>query len=159
MKKIFTLLVLFTLVCTNAQTVIPEIEWQKTLGSEDMDVGSGITVTADGGYIAFGNVMDASGNVNTVHEYGGDYWITKLDALGNLEWQKTYGGTSYEGGSGGELRIETSKIRQTPDGGYILGANSTSNDGDVSANFGGFDVWLVKIDSDGTIEWEKKLWK
>jgi gliding motility-associated-like protein len=154
MRKIFTLLILFTTVFANAQ-IVPEIEWQKTLGSEEMDTAGGVTVTADGGYIVFGNVMEASGNVSNVHEYGGDYWIAKLDAQGNLEWKKNYGGTSYEGATGGELRIETSKIRQTPDGGYILGANSMSNDGDVTNNFGGYDVWLVKIDSSGTIEWEK----
>lgn len=154
MKKIFTLLILLTTVFTNAQTIIPEIEWEKSLGSQSNDGAGGITVTADGGYIVFGDIFDLSGNVTTHYGYS-DYWIAKLDALGTLEWEKTYGGTSFEGSAASGLKVDTAKIRQTPDGGYILGANSSSNDIDVSANFGESDVWLVKIDNIGTIEWEK----
>lgn len=153
MKKIFTLLILFTTAFSNAQ-IIPEIEWQKSLGSESSDGAGGITVTADGGYIVFGNIFDLSGNVTT--HYGmSDYWIAKLDATGTLEWEKSYGGSNFESSAASGLKIDTSKIRQTPDGGYILGANSSSDDIDVSANFGESDVWLVKIDNVGTIEWEK----
>lgn len=151
MKKIFTLLIVFTVLCTNAQ-IIPEIEWQKSLGSESNDTAAGVTATADGGYIVLGSVFELSGDVTTY--YGSaDYWIAKLDAQGTLEWQKTYGGTDYDAAGG--LRIEASKIRQTSDGGYILGGNSMSFDNDVSANFGGTDVWIVKIDSSGAIQWEQ----
>ncbi|MNK15916.1 hypothetical protein D3C87_340710 [compost metagenome] len=154
MKKLFTLLILLTVVCTNAQTIIPEIQWEKSLGSESNDGAGGITITADGGYIVFGNVFQASGTVTT-HYGASDYWIAKLDATGTLEWEKTYGGSYFEGTAAAGLRLDTSKIRQTPDGGYILGANSSSTDGDISANIGGTDVWLVKIDNIGTIEWQK----
>ncbi|MHA3790004.1 Ig-like domain-containing protein [Flavobacterium hauense] len=154
MKKIFTLLILLTAGYTNAQTIVPEIEWEKSLGSESNDGAAGVTVTADGGYIVFGNVFDLSGNV-TAHYGTSDYWIAKLDAAGVLEWEKTYGGTSFEGAAASGLKVDTSKIRQTPDGGYILGANSSSNDIDVSDNFGESDVWLVKIDNIGNIEWER----
>jgi gliding motility-associated-like protein len=154
MKKIFTLLILFTALYTNAQ-IVPEIQWQTSLGSEEADISGGITPTSDGGYIAFGNVIGLSGNVTTFNGFS-DYWIAKLDADGVLEWERSYGGSGYEGAaSDGFLRIETSKIRQTADGGYILGANSWSSDGDVSANFGGSDAWLVKLDSSGNIEWEQ----
>ncbi|RWW91646.1 gliding motility-associated C-terminal domain-containing protein [Flavobacterium cerinum] len=153
MKKIFTLLILFTVAFLNAQ-IIPQIQWEKSLGSESNDGAGGITVTADGGYIVFGNVFQASGTVTT-HYGASDYWIAKLNATGTLEWEKTYGGSSFEGTAAAGLRLDTSKIRQTPDGGYILGANSSSTDGDISANIGGTDVWLVKIDNSGTIEWQK----
>lgn len=153
MKKIFTLLILFTAVFTNAQ-IIPQIQWERSLGSESNDGAGGVTITADGGYIVFGNVFQASGNVTT-HYGASDYWIAKLDATGTLEWEKTYGGSSFESTAAAGLRLDTSKIRQTPDGGYILGANSSSDDGDISANIGGTDVWLVKINSSGNIEWQK----
>ncbi len=152
MKKIFTLLILLTAVCTNSQTIIPEIEWERSLGSLSNDSAAGVTRTADGGYIVFGNVYDLSGSVTTY--YGSaDYWIAKLDAQGTLEWERTYGGTDYDAAGG--LRIETSRIHQTSDGGYILGGTSLSLDNDVSANFGGADVWIVKIDSTGNIQWEQ----
>ncbi|ALM47847.1 hypothetical protein AMR72_02400 [Flavobacterium psychrophilum] len=154
MNKIFTLLILLTVLCSKAQTIIPQIEWEKSLGSESNDGAGGITFTSDGGYIVFGNVFSLSGNV-TNHYGTSDYWIAKIDAMGILEWEKTYGGSSFEGAAAGGLKVDTSKIRQTPDGGYILGANSSSDDFDVSGNIGGSDVWLVKIDNVGNIEWER----
>ncbi|WP_294824786.1 gliding motility-associated C-terminal domain-containing protein [uncultured Flavobacterium sp.] len=152
MKKIFTLLLLCTALFANAQ-VVPEIQWLRSVGSEDYDPAEGITKTADGGYIAFGTVNSLSGDVTSYNE-GGDYWVVKFDANGIIQWERSYGGSSYEG-SAGNLRIGTAKIRQTPDGGYILGGNSLSTDGDVSANFGWSDVWLVKISSTGDIVWEQ----
>lgn len=155
MKKIFTLLILLSTLYNYAQ-IIPGIEWQRSVGSDDFDSSGGITTTTDGGYITFGTALGAGGDITT--SYGGsDYWIAKLDADGTIEWQRSYGGSSYDG-AGGDLRIETAKIRQTPDGGYILGANTGSSDGDVSVFNGEWsDVWLVKIDSSGNIEWEKSF--
>lgn len=152
MKKIFTLLLLCSALFANAQ-VVPDIEWLRSVGSEDYDTAEGITKTADGGYIAFGTVNSLSGDVTSYNE-GGDYWVVKFDANGVIQWEQSYGGSAYEG-SAGNLRIGTAKIRQTPDGGYILGGNSWSADGDVSANFGWGDVWLVKINSTGDIVWEQ----
>lgn len=56
------------------------------------------------------------------------------------------------------------KILQTIDGGYIFSSMTTSNDGDVSGNhqlerdgefYNSTDIWLVKLDSDGNIEWQQ----
>ncbi|MGQ2985298.1 Ig-like domain-containing protein [Flavobacterium sp.] len=151
MKKIFTLLLFCTALCANAQ-MIPQIQWERSLGSESNDTAAGVAATADGGYIVYGNVFAGTGNVTT-HYGSADYWVAKLDADGTLEWERTYGGTDYDAAGG--LRIETSRIHQTSDGGYILGGVSMSYDTDVSANSGGTDVWIVKIDNSGDIEWEQ----
>jgi hypothetical protein len=91
----------------------------------------------------------------------GDVWVVKLNADGTIDWQKCYGGTiSHEGAMA---------IQQTKDGGYILVGNTSSstnaiNDGDVSGfhpdnsqtnEYG--DVWVVKLDNSGVIEWQKCL--
>jgi hypothetical protein len=65
-----------------------------------------------------------------------------LDADGNLVWQKALGGL--------ESDVATS-VRQTSDGGYVVGGSSSSNNGDVSGNNGDSDYWIVKLDTDGNL--------
>jgi|GEM_PF-766247 len=65
-----------------------------------------------------------------------------------LAWQKTLGGTGSEG---------TAAITPTSDGGYVLVGSTVSNDGDVSGNHGGVDAWIVKVNSVGSIVWQKAV--
>ena len=69
----------------------------------------------------------------------------KLDSTGALQWQRCLGGT---------LEDHLTSIEPTVDGGYIVGGYSRSSDGDVSANNGYYDVWVVKLDGNGNIEWQ-----
>ncbi len=64
----------------------------------------------------------------------------------SIKWQKTYGGTAND---------KATKVISTTDGGYIVVGNTLSNDDDVTANYGLNDVWIVKTDASGTIEWQK----
>ena len=63
-----------------------------------------------------------------------------------IQWQKSLGGSMVE---------NAACIQQTTDGGFILAGNSNSND--VSGNQGSYDVWVVKLNNTGTIEWQKLL--
>jgi len=123
-----------------------EIEWQKCFGGNDYDVAFSIQQTADGGFIVAGwsipNDDDASGN------HGADYWVIKLNSLGELEWQKCLGGSYFD---------EAHSIQQTADGGFIVAGWSWSNDGDVSGSHGDSDCWIVRLDSLGKVEWQKCL--
>ena len=86
-----------------------------------------IQQTADGGYV----IATTS---------SADVWVLKLDASGNVVWQKTYGGPSYDQGN---------SIRQTADGGYIVAGTT------ASFGAGGYDVWLLRLDGSGGITWQK----
>ncbi|WP_293896497.1 kelch repeat-containing protein [Flavobacterium sp.] len=66
----------------------------------------------------------------------------------SIQWQKTLGGTGYD---------NANSIQQTADGGYIVTGNTQSNDGDLTGNHGGQDVWVMKLNSVGTIQWQKTL--
>src|SRR5690606_41051631 len=79
---------------------------------------------------------------------GYDIWIVKIDASGNIMCQNTLGG------SGDDTLFS---IKQTADGGYILGASSDSNiSGDKTENSrGGLDYWILKLNSFGDIVWQK----
>jgi hypothetical protein len=108
---------------------------EKTYGKESMDEGAvGIFSTQDGGYMVIG---DASGDV----------WILKLDSDLNINWEKFLGGSAPD-----ELQAVISH-----QGGYTLAVTSESSDGDVSNNHGSSDIWLVQIDEDGDIKWERNF--
>lgn len=124
-----------------------EIEWQKCLGGSDRDCAESIIQTDDGGYIIAGEAMSNDGDV-TGHHGESDYWVVKLDAKGNLEWQKCLGGT------GDDMAYD---VIQIDDGGCIVIGFTDSNDGDVSGNHGEEDVWIVKLDKSGNLEWQKCL--
>jgi len=124
-----------------------EIEWQKCLGGTYLEYGSEITQTTDEGYIvsisSYSNDGDVTGNHGS-----SDFWIVKLSSLGEIEWQKSLGGSADD---------EARSIIQTVDEGYIIVGHTSSNDGDVSGNHGAYDGWVVKLSSTGEIEWQKCL--
>lgn len=88
-----------------------------------------IQQTMDGGYIVAG-VTDSKGAGHF------DAWVLKLDEKGNLEWDKTFGGSSKD---------DAFSIQQTNDGGYIV-AGST-----LSKGAGDWDAWILKLDSNGDL--------
>jgi uncharacterized delta-60 repeat protein len=102
------------------------VSWQKTYGGTDWDYPTSIQQTSDGGYIVAG--------------YSGDFWIFKLRSDGIVSWQKKYGGAD---------RDEANSIQQTSDGGYIVAGWTRS----FGANA---DLWVLKLNSDGTVSWEKR---
>jgi len=101
--------------------------WAKTYGGTDRDEGYSVQQTSDGGYILAG--LTESFGVG-----GGDIFLIKTDANGNVQWAKTYGGAYWD---------FASSVQQTSDGGYIV-AGVTSG-----------DIFLIKTDADGNIIWAK----
>jgi len=144
-KKLYpTLFVLFTAILF-AQA--PAIQWQKSFGGDGFDYASDIQLTSDGGYIVAGNSNSNNGYASGNHG-GYDAWIVKLNSTGAIQWQKSLGGSNDDYGS---------SIQQTSDQGYIIAGWSNSIDGDVSENKGGYDYWIVKLNTDGMIQWQKSL--
>ena len=123
------------------------LTWQKSLGGSQEDNAHSIVQTSDGGYIIAGYSKSNDGDVTGNHG-GADYWIIKLNAKGNLTWQRSLGGSRYD---------KASSIAQTSDGGYVIAGYSESNDGDVTGNHGNSDYWIVKLDAKGNLTWQKSL--
>jgi hypothetical protein len=124
-----------------------EIQWQKCLGGSSDDRAQSIRQTADGGYVVAGYSLSNDGDV-TGHYGGRDYWVVKLSGGGEIQWQKSLGGSGYD---------EAYSIQQTTDGGYVVAGVSNSNDGDVTGHYGGRDYWVVKLSVSGEIQWQKSL--
>ena len=125
------------------------VEWDKVYGGNGIDNIHYTMQTADGGYIVTGySTSSASGNVTGTSHGGNDIWVIKLNAAGNIQWQRLYGGAGQD---------SSTSILQTSDGGYLLGASSNSSaSGDITGtSHGGYDSWVVKLNSVGNIEWQK----
>lgn len=135
-------------------------QWDKRYGGSSNDALYTIKPTKDGGYICGGISNSATGGDKTQDTWGGvafyyDYWVVKIDSLGNKQWDRRFGGTDDDA---------LFDIAQISDGGYILaGYSSSLNNGDKSeTNMDTThpltsDYWIVKIDSTGVKEWDKTI--
>jgi hypothetical protein len=115
------------------------VVWQKTYGGVGPDSASSVQQTTDGGYVVAGELTNSSsGNPYTLA------WVLKLDATGNIVWQRTYPGSSG---------ISIKSIYETSDGGFIL-----LGSGNISCLFcfsGAYGEWVVKLTAIGDITWQK----
>jgi uncharacterized delta-60 repeat protein len=107
------------------------VGWQKCYGRVGDDVGNSIQQTTDGGYIVAGS-RSGSGAV----------WVLKLASDGSVSWQKSYG-------SGTDTVAYA--VQQTADGGYILSGETY-----VVAGTYLHDAWVLKLASDGSVNWQKR---
>jgi len=109
------------------------VVWQKAYGGGNYDKAEAVCTTADGGYVLAGGT----------YSFGpgqGDAWCLKLDAAGNIAWQKTYGtGVDEDWGTA---------VCTTADGGYVLAGESKSS------GAGSYDAWFLKIDAAGNVVWQ-----
>ncbi len=125
--------------------------WTKTYGGTGIERANSIIAATDGGYAIAGFTGSNDGDVNK-NNGSADMWILKLNAVGDILWTKTYGGSSWD---------EASAIVATADGGYALAGLTNSNDQDVSgfheSPFFSFDMWIVRLDAAGNKLWGKAL--
>jgi len=108
------------------------IQWQKTFGGIGFDVARSVQQTLDGGFIVAGETSSFGSNT--------EVWVLKLNANGAIQWQYRYGG------SGDDV---AHSIARASDGGYIVAGETTSFEAD------GVDVWVLKLDANGGIVWQK----
>jgi hypothetical protein len=145
-----------------------DLDWQKSFGGNGFDLLQSIKSTNDGGFILAGT--SASGNsFQKKDDCKGitDFWVIKLTAAGIEQWQRTIGGSGQD---------ELLCAFQTRDGGYILGGSSSSGPSLNSNTIpdekfatigradlftkseksrGNMDYWIVKLNKQGVIEWQK----
>lgn len=127
------------------------LEWVETYGGPGNDEAFSV-VPVSGGYMIAGHTSSLTGDVNGNHGMY-DAWLIRIDLTGQLLWQRAYGGSYFEGAK---------CLRGTPDGGMVFCGYASSNDGDVSGvdtsnpncNLSCDDVWVVKLDAAGNIEWQ-----
>jgi len=117
----------------SASSEPPVLEWDRTYGGTGDEEARSLVQTVDGGY-AFAGYATSFGAGDH------DFWLVKIDTNGDMEWNRTYGGTGDE---------DALSLVQTFDEGYAL-AGITDSFG-----AGGHDFWLVKTDADGNMKWNR----
>ncbi|HVT86965.1 MAG TPA: gliding motility-associated C-terminal domain-containing protein [Chitinophagaceae bacterium] len=115
------------------------LQWTKCLGGSGWDQITSVKQTPDFGYVVAGATNSSDGDV-CLNNGDYDFWLVKLDNSGTIEWQKTYGGSNSDMGSG---------FVPTTDGGFIMAGQTLSNDGDVVGNHGNRDAWVLKVNFPG----------
>ncbi len=150
MKQLLKLLVISLLLNTTSSNA-QDILWEKSYGGKQAEYLFDAQPTADYGFILAGSsISGKTGNKEDANKGDLDYWIWKMDEKGDLDWQKSFGG------SGVDL---LQSIRLTSDGGYILAGISDSKKGfdkqdDAKGNN---DFWIIKLDAKGNELWQKTI--
>lgn len=132
------------------------VQWKKYIGDKKSEGFSKIVPAVDGGYLLIGDQEPPDGST-----YFTNLWLVKVNNVGAVEWQKTYGGSGHEWGMSGVA---------TADGGFMIlcGSTTYTNNGDVTGHHGldptvpvhnddehPQDIWVVKINASGTLLWAK----
>ena len=132
------------------------ILWERSFGFSGHDHSYDVIQTDDGGFFFAGflDVTQSNGEGNFGKGSGltrhgvGEFWGTKLDANGNLQWRRYFGGTNNDRAHG---------VVQADDGGYVMAGFSESDDFDISNTKGSYDFWVVKVDKNGSMLWESSF--
>lgn len=121
--------------------------WKRYFGGSNNDRSYNVVQANDGGFLLIGSsesddfdITDSKGSY--------DYWAVKLSAQGALQWTRSFGGS--------EIDIAYD-IALTSEGNYMIVGDARSSDLDVDVNFGNADVWLIEIDPQGNLLWQKSL--
>ncbi len=134
MSLLFLVLILFLQSFNVAAAAAPVEQWNRSFGGGSEDNFRCVEQTSDGGYVAAGSTYSYGKGTKGYP----DAWLIKVDNKGNLQWNKTFGGTYFDEGY---------FTRQTPDGGYVLSGYTFPS--------GYAEPWLVRTDRNGNEMWNK----
>lgn len=118
--------------------------WQTIYGGSGYELARAVELTSDEGFLTCGVTYSSDGDI-TNYKGNGDFWLVKFNNSGQLEWEKTFGGSS------GDIPYA---MTLSASGEIILAGTTNSTDGDVTALIGKSDVWIVKLEAE-TLQNEK----
>jgi hypothetical protein len=121
--------------------------WRKCYGGSKSEIIYGIAQTSDGGFVFASESVSSDGDLPG-NLGGADFWIFKIDHLGNVVWSKVYGGSNLD---------TPNRVEIGPDNYIYVIGQTNSNDGDISFSNGGLDIWLLKLDQAGNLVWQNTL--
>jgi len=120
--------------------------WEKSFGGSEIDEARAITTSSDGNFMVVGDTRSSDIDVSE-NNGAADVWIVKFSTEGSLIWEKTIGGTSFD---------TARAIYKTQDNGFLITGSSRSLDNDFENN-GQNDALILKIDSNGSLLWQKTI--
>ncbi|ARN77701.1 hypothetical protein BST97_06650 [Nonlabens spongiae] len=126
--------------------------WQESIGGSGDDFPRAAVKSNDGGYVIFMSSDSGISGDKTEDSNGlNDLWVVKVDASGSIVWQNTIGGDGED--------FARTAFDNTSDGGYILAGitRSTISGDQTNASKGLVDIWLIKLDANGVIDWQNRI--
>ena len=127
--------------------VFGDLEWSKYYGGSFTETPFGVVKTEDNSFIIAGS--SDSNDVDITNNKGSyDFWILKISNDGTLLWEKNYGGSEID---------EPRGITATNDGNFMIVGDTRSSDQDITNNNGAADLWMLKINADGGLIWQKTI--
>ena len=126
---------------------VGDLLWEKSFGGDEIDQARAIVKSGDGNFVIAGDTRSNSNDVSN-NNGAADLWLIKISPEGELIWERTIGGSSFD---------VSRSIKRTRDNGFILAGSSRSSDIDVSENKGQNDAWVLKVDSNGNLQWERSI--
>ena len=130
------------------------IVWEKSYGFSGHDHAYNIINTKDGN-LFFNGFLDVTASrglgstekvVKSVKHGVGEFWCHKIDLEGNILWRKYFGGSNND---------RSYDSIETADGDFIIVGSSESDDIDISSPKGSYDIWVIKLSSNGDFLWER----
>jgi len=118
--------------------------WEKSFGGSEIDEARAITATNDGNFLIVGDTRSTDKNIS-INNGAADIWILKISTDGNLLWEKSIGGTSFD---------VARTVYKTEDNGFLIAGSSRSLDNGFE-NKGQNDALILKIDNNGNLLWQK----
>ncbi len=128
------------------------ISWEQCYGGSGSESAS-VIMRKGRGYVVAGYSGSSDFEVTGLHglpypHSSPDYWIFAIDSIGDLQWEKTFGGSNPDLLYG---------MVPANGGGFVLAGGTLSNDGDITNSHGISDAWIVKIDDTGGLVWQKAI--
>ncbi|MDX8551797.1 VWA domain-containing protein [Methanospirillum sp. J.3.6.1-F.2.7.3] len=128
------------------ESTAPDIEWEKILTGNNYDVGNGLILSDNDGFVITG-YSDSTNGDYTGNNGGYDIFIKKYSLTGNLLWSKMYGAS---------IDDAMYSVKQVSDGGFVLAGDTNSNAGEFKSK-GSYDGAILKIDKNGNKQWVKTI--
>ncbi|CAM1363532.1 conserved hypothetical protein [Tenacibaculum sediminilitoris] len=126
--------------------VTGKILWEKSFGGIEIDEARAIVKDNNENFIIIGDTRSADNDISQ-NKGGADLWAIKITPQGELLWEKTYGGSSFDVGR---------SIKKTVDGGFLISGSSRSTDNGFT-NKGQNDALIMKINTNGNLQWQKTV--
>jgi len=123
------------------------LQWEKSFGGSGIDEARAAITTSEGDVVIIGDTRSDDIDVNN-YIGAADVWVIKVSPEGELLWEKTVGGISFDVGR---------SVSKTSDNGFIISGSSRSSDGDILQNNGQNDALVIKIDTTGNLVWEQTI--
>jgi hypothetical protein len=123
------------------------ILWNGCYGGGSYESEAQVVESIDHNFIIAGSSRSTGGDLDS-NQGVFDIWLFKIDPSGNIIWSKSYGGNGTD---------RANDLIQTSDGGYLIGGYTVSSSEEVPAPLGESDFWILKTDSEGNEEWQKRF--